>query len=1061
MKRFSIHKIYEWLASHWPYLALVCIEIVLFTSNYKSGTHLIGWDNLFPEFNFPVNFTRSINAVWQEYRGMGVIDNMSHAATIIEDIERFILALVFPTALVRWVYLILLHLVGGLGVVTMLKSIFHTRKHDGLEQIANSIAIVAALFYQYNLGTIQQFYLPMEVFAVHFAFLPWLLWSSSKLFERCSRHNIIRFGIISLLATPQAHVPTLFIVYGMATGIIILSKIATQRSKAIKPALVLIATIGITNAFWLFPFGYATITHSREVATSKAFEMASNDIFYRNHKYGDLNNVALIKGSLLEYFYFDYQNNDNHTMFRPWLRHMETPPFQIIAMLFFALAVVGFGVALFRRDVRFTPYALLFGFSIFMLGTNIPVLKSLNFFIRDTIPLFATVFRFVFTKFSILYTLSFAIMLGYGIFTIAQMLKRRKELAWVMVISTLLLVFWYATPAFQKAFFYRNLKVELPQKYVRAFDFFKNQDPADRVALLPIPWYWAWVQPDWGTINSGFLWYAIPQASTDLAFTPWGKNNENFYWELNQALIEQKISNIEKIFEKYDITWVYFDKSILNAQSRKLTHASVETLLLESGKIKKQVSFDDISIYKYEPDVEEKKFISVISNPPKIAYSSSSNDQDALYAAVGNYIQENEAKNAHAIIPFQSLFSGKKPAVREFDTSEDDKNILLESPVTIDTDTLRNYSLLRLENLNGDERFNASAEGVKLPIQSAFIVKSLSENKSQFAYQIDKASSRIYNSDDDIWYTDQAHDFCPNTPENAKIEKLITNKHTTFRLTSKNTNNCIRVALPSVLHRFGYVVRIEYEADLQRGWFLNIYNTSTNKSILETYLEKNGKRNVEYLVLSPGEEYGMGYTMYFNNKSEGVETVTNSLINVSVYQVPYNEMKSRMLLNTRLPYVRANMQKNTTVSEVSHPNAAFYKITLTSNANINDYLYLSQSFDPGWVAYETDNTWFPFFGRRLTDHVLVNNWANAWRIEDPPKSADQTIQEPSTNNSEKAKDELRRRWNNRTFVIVFWPQYLQYLGFGILGATILYLIALTLPKPLSHKTKIRPPSNNT
>jgi hypothetical protein len=91
-------------------------------------------------------------------------------------------------------------------------------------------------------------------------------------------------------------------------------------------------------------------------------------------------------------------------------------------------------------------------------------------------------------------------------------------------------------------------------------------------------------------------------------------------------------------------------------------------------------------------------------------------------------------------------------------------------------------------------------------------------------------------------------------------------------------------------------------------------------------------------------------------------------------------------------------------------------------------LYLSQSYHPGWKAYivkhETSNvkhflnTFFPFiFGKEIKEHVLVNNWANGWRLKEPSKPADQS-----------------------TLIIIFLPQYLEFLGFLLLLIIFTFLI---------------------
>ena len=89
-----------------------------------------------------------------------------------------------------------------------------------------------------------------------------------------------------------------------------------------------------------------------------------------------------------------------------------------------------------------------------------------------------------------------------------------------------------------------------------------------------------------------------------------------------------------------------------------------------------------------------------------------------------------------------------------------------------------------------------------------------------------------------------------------------------------------------------------------------------------------------------------------------------------------------------------------------------------------DTIVLSQSFDNGWKAYSFNNSSllhlaFPFFGgEKITDHVKINNWANGWNLQDSTR-------------------------NNKVIVVVYAPQYLQYLGFFILIITFgVFLIPL-------------------
>ena len=90
-----------------------------------------------------------------------------------------------------------------------------------------------------------------------------------------------------------------------------------------------------------------------------------------------------------------------------------------------------------------------------------------------------------------------------------------------------------------------------------------------------------------------------------------------------------------------------------------------------------------------------------------------------------------------------------------------------------------------------------------------------------------------------------------------------------------------------------------------------------------------------------------------------------------------------------------------------------------------DVIVYSQSFDQGWKAYQISNppaggqfpifNWaasiVPFaFGKEIKEHILVNNWSNGWILDNAENK-------------------------NSKFVIIYWPQYLEYLGLGILAIT--------------------------
>ena len=149
-------------------ITLICV--ILAWKNYIPNTILSGWDTLHPEFNFWLYFKRAINGVWMEYQGLGAIASQSHSAEITRLLIVGILDLLLPNNLVRYSFFFLCLIVGALGIYSFSKYILSIKWHKYI----GISSFLASLFYIFNLTTVQQFYVPLEMFAVHYASVPWL-----------------------------------------------------------------------------------------------------------------------------------------------------------------------------------------------------------------------------------------------------------------------------------------------------------------------------------------------------------------------------------------------------------------------------------------------------------------------------------------------------------------------------------------------------------------------------------------------------------------------------------------------------------------------------------------------------------------------------------------------------------------------------------------------------------------------------------------------------------------------------------------------------------------------
>jgi hypothetical protein len=966
-------------------LFLLIIDIVVFLTNYKQGAYLIGWDNVFPEFNFWLNIKRDFFAIWQQYRGLGLIDGMSHASLIIQDFVRIFLSLFMTTDLIRWVYILGLHFVGGLGMMKLLNNILDDKNSTSTE----IIAFLGALFYMFNLGSIIQFYLPLEVFIVHFAFLPWLILFTLRYLQKGYKKDLYLLGTLSLLATSQAHVPTVFIAYAMGLSIILFASLISEKFKNWKKILIIVMVIFVTNAFWFIPFAVTNISNSKIVSNSKPFQMASNDIFYRNNKYGDFNDVALIKGLPLEFLHHDYKTNSNQLMMRPWIDHINSPFFYIPAWILFFLVVFGLFHSLKPKNKNLLPFATVFIFSFFMLGTDIPIINILSQFLRKSIPLFNIIFRFTFTKFSIIYAFSYSILLAVGLNIFLNKIRvLHNYKRYVIEIIFFLLIIFYSFPSFQGNFFYENLKIKIPNEYFQVFEFFKNQKKDERIAELPIPWYWSWLQPKWGTINSGFIWHGIEQPLMDLAFMPWGAQNENYYWELDQAIFSNNASLLEKVLDKYDISWIYLDKNILNEPGRRMTYEKYEQLLNNTNGVQLSTQFGSINIYRHQLKNNLNNFVEIKKNLPVIGSKYQYDNYDQAYLDYGDYYTTN---NSQVYYPFRSLFSGKDPKDIEYTVNEDGQFLYFKSqlPANVKDWILQDSSSLKDEFTVFDKNLNIKKYSPKISVVDNILT-----------VKIDKKLALLYQSSTDQNYLNLTNDACQKNEKGTALMKKIKNEG--YRFTSVSSNSCIKIELSYLSQRYGYLFNIQTTTDNKRGLHINLTNDTTDRSDMETYTDNDEQFHNYYLISSPRGFYDLGYSLYINNISEGREKVINTLEKINIYQIPYYFLKDLKMVKN-LNQINTN-DKKTVFTNVSQKNISYYEVKMNQIDN-GSILYLSQSYNSGWIA---------FADGKILPHVLVNNWANGWKLDG------------QTNN----------------VTIIFWPQYLEFLGFALLAIAFLSILLI-------------------
>lgn len=986
-----------------PLIILLC-SFILFLTNYKPGAFLIGWDNIMPEFNIGLNLKRQLSGVWQDYRGLGLYDGMAHNTNIIHTLFIGFLSIFLLSNIIRYVSIIFLHFIGGLGMFGLL----------GFLEISAPFSFLAALFYMFNLGTIQQFFAPLEVFAFHFAGLPWLFWSGLKFIKSKDRKSLLFFFFTSILFTPQSFVPTFFVVLMMAYLVFAIYDISFN--KTIKNYLIILVVTLIVNSFWLVPYIVGLPKNTAIIRNARINQFSSEEVYLRNKARGDLISVFGLKGFMIDSFETDSAKNFYGKFMVGWVDYIQKNPYKVAYLL--AFAVMLFGIYKSITDKKIRPFLILFFIGILFLANDTFLISQTNEFIRNFIPVLGEAFRFPFTKLITLFLFSLTIFFAYGLQQLVQKINKR-----VLIIIYLFCLLILSLPAFQGNFFSPLLKRKVPSEYFQVIDYFKRQDKNKRIALLPIHTFWSWQYRNWGHVGSGFLWYGIPQPILERAFDPWSDKNEQFYNEISYAFKTENIDLLNQVIKKYDIGYFLLDQYFVNNLSPKpINYKAITNFLSQSLALHKEAQFGKLIVYKTNLPTQKNKYF-IIDKAVKAIKPADFYYQDTVFNQSGNYIIDN--KNPDIISPFMGLFTGKLQDNFEFRIILDQQSITITPKNNLFADFIgRKQYILSFPNI-----LSSYLIPVKISLESKEIVfeiiypqifvnkqlinipsqkikVGLTKNSKPIKFELTE-SKQIFKNNDlvflvrdlpntlKIFYGETQFDLINVDLRNEVINpinkiKVYLDKNSQLKVTipvikstffiEKTINSVKKEAFykEDLPHQTGYIIFADssWISGLPVDFYID--NPFSARSELDGKISKK-KNFTNVFILPPTQKYFSGYGFHFDPISVGSQIAKTDIKKVAVYPFPYE------FLN---------------------------EITLTKEEKTNhetDVLVYPQSFHPGWIAWADG---------KLLKHVTVNNWANGWTIPE----------------NQQIKD----------IIIIFWPQYLEFVGFLLLIITLFIVV-------LAHK----------
>ncbi len=652
-------------------LTLTCVFVCY--KNYTPGTYLTGWDTLHPEFNYGVYWKRIIFGAWQSHQGLGAPASQAHAAEIPRILLIQFLDIFFAKNLIRYLCAFLMLILGPLGIFFFLKKIIF-RKSESLSSYLGSF--LGGLFYLLNLGTVQQFNVPLEMFLVQYAFLGWSFLFLTKFYLEGKKKDLIWFSIVTFFGASQAHTSTLFYVYVMFLFIylliMILLNLISKRdstedfskiSKRIflkRGAVIFLLTL-LINSFWILPNVYYGITRGSEISQSKIHHLFSDEAFLVNKKYGNMKDISILRNFLFDWGVYTKEGSYG-SLLMPWVVHLKKPLVLALGYFFFLLISIGVVVSLIKRDKLLIPWIVIGFLSVFFILNVNPPFGGIFVFLQENIPLFKELFRFPFTKFSIFLMFVYAIFFGYTASLLISLFEKTLSGFFSVLVGILLSIalFYFSLPAFEGHLINPAMRVDIPDRYFEMFDYFDEKKEYGRVLHLPIHSFWGWVTYSWdekglGYQGAGFLWFGIKQPLIDREFDRWNITNEDPYREISTAIYSRNEELLQKYLEKYKIRWLILDKSVLapGSDSKVLFHDEIEKLFSDMDSITLARDFGQgLLVYEYVPEKDYQKTERIYS------YRKSSNSlfkeyYDPIYVKYGDYMSEGD--QTHQFLGFNSV----------------------------------------------------------------------------------------------------------------------------------------------------------------------------------------------------------------------------------------------------------------------------------------------------------------------------------------------------------------------------------------------------------------------
>jgi len=651
-----------------PLLFVIVIVFTIAVKNIVPGTYFSGWDNSHPELNLTEFTKRVFSGAWVEFQGTGAPASQSQLAEIPRLPFIYLLKMLVPDNLNRYIFTFLMVLIGGIGMYYYLTKIWLTKIHD---RFRNWIASFGAIYYILNIITLQQFFINFELFAVQFAYFPFVLLSIHAISNKCAPKTVLLFIGVLLLFAPCAYVPTIFyIAFVFFTIYTFFVNLQIQKNifKTVKMTGFIVLIIFIVNSFWMLPNLYYTFHNAHYVKESRTNQTFDMEALWSVREAGAIENFLTGIHFIFNWKDYNFKTSHYEFIYEPWNKHLTNNTTLSLLAFFNLLSIAGFVSLLFdsKRGIKRWGMIWMYIFTTVFIWIGFFLPSALTNFIYK-FGLIQEAFRNPFTKLSNFYSFVVTIMLCSYIEQVTHTLKKSKHHFISTFIPTILLFVFFislvytAWPSFKGNFLNDKLRIKYPSEYFEMFSYLKTKPTDARVLELPFLSDDGWLLYSWpsqgvgnGYQGMGFYLFGIPQPLMTPDHARWTESTDFFYHELRQAINSQNAVQLQNILEKYHINLIVVDETSMWKYKTEYDYTKIHQILTKIG-YSKIWNKNFLSIYEVPDQIKKGKLLV----PKQVNFVSSDTKRirrDYVYENIGEYVATDENK-ADLIFPFINLTS--------------------------------------------------------------------------------------------------------------------------------------------------------------------------------------------------------------------------------------------------------------------------------------------------------------------------------------------------------------------------------------------------------------------